>query len=261
MCARQAEQRRRLRWRRSRKSSATACWRLIAQAPAAGDLLLAQERSACQATKNQNDLYLPRVRISYVRAPFLHRTPFVYRAAQHIALLTAPFCRLGAQAAVVTPPPEWRAWAFGRVGPAQTSAAARRARPPQRGVLGSAGGGLPATSYGAILGMVRATDTERGSFEDVPSNTIHDYAVLAGARSRGDRLFIAGAAGIAQVDGGNTGITTSSNRHLAPAFDLSAHADYRVAGVALALSGVMGPASSRYAAISLGIEVGWLGFY
>jgi hypothetical protein len=47
---------------------------------------------------------------------------------------------------------------------------------------------------------------------------------------------------------------------LAPPFDPSANADYRVAGAALALSGVRGPRNTRYVAISLGIELRWVSF-
>jgi hypothetical protein len=171
----------------------------------------------------------------------------------NVARLAAPMCQLGAQAAVVAPSPQWRVWGFGSVGPARTWQLDTRGRP--NAVYASLAGGL-AASYGTILGIVRVTDSERFSFGDTFSNKIYDYAVLAGARSRGDRLFIAAAAGVANatLDRGS-----SSVELLAPAFDLSAHADYRVAGVALALSGVLGPASTRYVAISLGAEVGWLG--
>src|SRR4051812_19616623 len=113
-----------------------------------------------------------------------------------IALLTAPFCRVGAQAGAKTAPREWRAWAFGHAGPAWTSGIDSHGR--SNPVLVSVGGGV-AASYGAMFGMVRATDTERFSFEDSPGLGVQDYALLAGARSRGDRLFIAGTAGIAQT--------------------------------------------------------------
>jgi hypothetical protein len=41
---------------------------------------------------------------------------------------------------------------------------------------------------------------------------------------------------------------------------LSAHADYRVAGFSLALSGVLGPPPVRFVALSFGAELGWFGF-
>lgn len=41
--------------------------------------------------------------------------------------------------------------------------------------------------------MVRATDTERLSFNDSQAAGMRDFAVLAGARSRGDRLFVTGS--------------------------------------------------------------------
>lgn len=165
-------------------------------------------------------------------------------------------CRLGAQAGAVSPPPQWRGWGFARVGPAQTWRFDTHARPGA--VFGSFAAGVTA-SYGSMLGILRATDTECGCFLDSPPAPIHDYAVLAGVRSRGDRLFFAGAAGIAKADHAPSGILGPTNAHLAPTFDVSAHADYRVAGVALALSGVLGPASTRYVAISFGAEIGWFG--
>jgi hypothetical protein len=175
-----------------------------------------------------------------------------------IALLVAPLCRSGAQAAADASPAEWRGWAFLHLGPAQTSAIGARDR--DNAILASLSGGV-AGSYGAILGMFRATDTERLSFSSAPG--VQDYAVLAGARSRGDRLFVVGAAGIAQAMTTNTTGPTgapNSNRQFVPAFDLSAHADYRVAGLALTVSGVVGPKNIRYVAISLGAELGWFGF-
>jgi hypothetical protein len=175
-----------------------------------------------------------------------------------LALLAAPPSRIGAQAAA-TASTEWRGWSFVRVGPAQTSRVDLHGRADA--LLGSLGGGV-AASYGPILGMVRATDTEDWSFRDSRILGMRDYAVLAGARSRGDRLFVAGAAGIAQstAEGLNANGTSNFSRQLAPAFDLSAHADYRVGGLALTISGVLGRANARYVAVSLGAEVGWFGF-
>lgn len=168
----------------------------------------------------------------------------------------APVCRLGAQAGAVSPPAQWRGWAFVRIGPAQTWRFDTHARPGA--VFDSFGAGVTA-SYGSILGMVRATDNEGPCCRDNQPNPIHDYAVLAGARSRGDGVFFAAAAGIAKADDTPSGILGPTNAHLAPTFDVSAHADYRIAGVALALSGVLGPASTRYVAISFGAEIGWFG--
>src|SRR5579872_3834580 len=109
-----------------------------------------------------------------------------------MTLLTAPLCRIGAQAGSVASPAEWRGWAFVRVGPAQTW----RVDTHGHTVFDSFGAGV-AASYGDILGMVRATDSEHPCCTDSPPRPIHDYAVLAGVRSRRDRIFFAAAAGVA----------------------------------------------------------------
>lgn len=101
------------------------------------------------------------------------------------------------------------------------------------------------------------------SFSDTPTSGMHDYAVLAGARSPGDRLLITGAAGMAYATPDNVSNadgTLNSTSHFAPAFDLSAHAAYRVAGLGVSVSGVLGPSSIRYIAVSVGAELGWFGF-
>ena len=184
------------------------------------------------------------------------RTTTWHVASLTLVLTTAPVCRLVAQSAAVASPAEWRGWSFLRVGPAQTWHADTHTRP--NAVFDSFGAGI-AASYGGIVGMVRATDNESPCCTDNSPNPIHDYAVLAGARSRGDRLFVVAAAGIAVTDNADYYSTMHPSRQLAPAFDVSAHADYRVAGVALALSGALGPTSTRYVAISFGAELGWFG--
>jgi hypothetical protein len=171
------------------------------------------------------------------------------------ALVATPSSTTRAQGAspAATTPAQWRAWAFGRIGPSQTDK-------PDRPIFALLSGGV-AASHGAILGMIRASDNEDPSFRDSQTPGMQDYAVLAGARSRGDRLFIAGAAGVARSTPADvfsaTGTPLSSQ--LAPAFDISAHADYRVAGLALNLSGALGPPRTRYVALSLGAELGWFG--
>jgi hypothetical protein len=174
-----------------------------------------------------------------------------------LVLLTAPFREAGAQAAAGTAAPHCRAWAFGRLGPAKTSL-------PDFPIFGSLAGGV-AASYGAIVAMVRTTENEKTGFEDNNPPGEHDDAVLGGVRSRGDRLFVVGAAGLAQTVRTATAVASSfgagtSERRLAPAFDLSAHADYRVAGLSLTVSGVLGPPPVRYVALSFGAELGWFGW-
>lgn len=175
-----------------------------------------------------------------------------------LALLVMLHPSLSAQTAVVSPSGEWRAWVFGRVGAGRGGPFANTS-----GVLTSLAGGV-AGSYGSMLAMVRATDTEVWSFNDSGSNGVQDYGLLAGLRSRGDRLFVAGAVGIAQATpvGGTSGVgTLTPDRRLAPAFDVSAHADYVAAGIALTISGVLGPnAGTRYLAVSLEADLGWFGF-
>jgi len=168
-----------------------------------------------------------------------------------LALSSRSIC---AQAVGVPALSQFRAWAFGRLGPAQTTL-------PGSPIFASFGGGV-AASYGAIVGILRATDNEYSGFEDNPPPGEQDYAVLAGVRSPGDGLFVVGAAGLAQSvrsDIRDSFGALISQRRLAPAFDLSAHADYRVAGLSLTVSGVLGPPSVRYAALSLGAELGWFG--
>jgi hypothetical protein len=143
---------------------------------------------------------------------------------------------------------EWRAWAFGRVGAARTS----------RVAVGSIAGGI-AVSDGAILGMVRAADNQQLSFGDQPEPDVRDYALLAGVRSRGDRLFVVAAAGVARATWNDNSRVSNPSRHFASAFDVSAHADYRVAGLTLAVSGILGAAETRYVALTLGAELGRFG--
>lgn len=150
-------------------------------------------------------------------------------------------------------PPHWRGWAFGRLGRAQ--AALSDGFGSTAVTLITATGGV-AASYGPILAMVRASDTERFSFEDSSSPGIQDYAFLGGVRSRGNRLFVTGAFGLAQsTDPG----VFNAPKPVVAAFDFSAHAAYRIAGTALSISGLLGPRSTRYVAISLGLELGWFG--
>jgi hypothetical protein len=179
-------------------------------------------------------------------------------ASLGLALLVAPVGRIGAQSNTAAAD-QWRAWAFVRLGPAQTEHHDGRGG---NAVFVSLGGGV-AASYGSLFGMLRETDNESGTFSDNPPAGMLDYALLAGARTRGDRLFFAAAAGIGQAkpSDSSTGVATPSfTGQLVPAFDLSAHADYRVAGLSLTISGVLGPPSTRYVAISLGAELGWFGF-
>lgn len=173
-----------------------------------------------------------------------------------IALLAAPSRELVAQAGVTHPEPtSIRAWAFARLGGA--SGAPVGVATSGGGVLTSASAGV-AVSDGMLLGMVKLSD----SFQFMDGPEIRDWALLAGVRSRGDHVFIAGAAGIAQArpfENGDSGGGPVGSQEAALAYDLSAHADYRVAGVSFSISGVYGPAKRSYVAALLGLEAGWFG--
>jgi hypothetical protein len=186
--------------------------------------------------------------------PRAFRIPLASILCLFFPLLAAPYRRIDAQPAVAPSQTDWSAWAFGRLGPAKTSL-------PGSPIFGSFGGGV-VVSRGAIVGMFRVTDNENTVIEDNPPTGEHDYAVLAGVRSRGERLFVTGAAGLARsspTDLRNNFGELTPERKLAPAFDLSAHADYIVAGLSLAVSGVLGPPPARYVTVSLGAELGWFG--
>lgn len=174
-----------------------------------------------------------------------------------VALLIAPCRPIGAQITPAAAPAKWSAWAFGRVGPAQTWLGDTHGRRGEVLVSDAVGIGV---SYGPMLGMFRVSDTADLSFDDMPASGLHDDAVLAGVRSQGDRLFVAAAAGLGRATPTNPFGAANPDRRLVPAYDLSAHAVYHVVGLALTASGVLGPANTRYLAVSLGVELGWFGF-
>jgi hypothetical protein len=124
------------------------------------------------------------------------------------------------------------------------------------GVLTSLGGGI-AASRGMLLAMVRVTDSE----QLFAGPGVRDNALLVGARSQGNHLFFVGTAGVARAtafESGDSGTSTGPSQ-TALAYDVSAHTDFRVAGLALAASGVVGPAKTSYVALTLGVELGWFG--
>jgi hypothetical protein len=173
-----------------------------------------------------------------------------------LTLLSTPLMEMGGQTgATLAEPAAWRAWAFGRLGGA--SSAPVSVATSGGGVLTSLGGGV-AASYGTILGMVRVTDSE----QLFVGPGVRDNALLAGLRSRAGHLFVAGAVGIARAtafettDGSGTRTGTPQAGF---AYDVSAHAAFRVAGLALAISGVVGPQKTSYVAVTLGAELGWFG--
>jgi len=149
-----------------------------------------------------------------------------------------------------------RAWGFVRLGAAATDPVG--VATSGAGVLTSASAGI-AASDGVLLAVVKASD----SVQLMYGPEIRDWSFLAGVRSRGDRVFVAAAAGVArsrpfengdQTNGGPVG-----SRETALAYDLSAHWDYRVAGLSFSISGVAGPPKRNYVAALFGVEAGWFG--
>lgn len=172
-----------------------------------------------------------------------------------LTLLSAPIMTVGGQTGG-TPAEStaWQGWAFLRLGAA--SSVPWAVATAGHYALISAGGGV-AASHGMVLGMVRATDSE-----PIVGQGVRDDALLIGMRSRSDYLFVAGAVGIdratPRVTTDGAGNTTGSPQ-TAFAYDLSAHADYGIVGLALSVSGVVGPQRTSYGAVTLGAELGWFG--
>jgi hypothetical protein len=174
-----------------------------------------------------------------------------------VALLSTPARELTAQAGGRRPESQpIRAWGFVRLGGAATAPVA--VATSGAGVLTSASAGI-AASDGVLLAMVKASD----SFQLMYGSEIRDWACLAGVRSRGSHAFVAAAAGVARArpfengDEGNGGPVGSPQTALA--YDLSAHSDYRVAGVSFSISGVAAAPKRSYVAALLGVEAGWFG--
>ena len=187
------------------------------------------------------------------RRSFAMRGPIALVGA--LLLLGAPITnahgQTGAPPARSTP---WNAWAFVRLGGA--SGAPGAVATSGGGVLTSLGGGV-AASHGMLLGMIRVTDSQQ--LLDGPG--VRDDALLAGLRSPGRHAFIAGAIGVDRATAFETSDTGTSTRsaRTALAYDFTAHTDFRVGGLALAVAGVVGPPRTSYVALTLGAELGWFG--
>jgi hypothetical protein len=177
-------------------------------------------------------------------------------------LLSAPLTSARAQttappavADTTTEPKPLLAWAFLRLG-AGSLGPRIPARTPDDQVP-SLSAGL-AGSIGPFVGMARFTDSE-AIFE---GPGVEDQALLAGVRSGGHDLFVVGAAGLARakaVENFDNGSGTHGPSEAALAYDLSAHADFRIIGLGLAVSGVVGAERTTYIALTLGLELGWFG--
>jgi hypothetical protein len=171
------------------------------------------------------------------------------------AFLSAPVVKVcGQTGATRAESTAWQGWAFARLGGASSAPAA--VATSGGGVLTSLGGGI-AASHGMVLGMIRVTDSE----QLFAGPGVRDNALLIGLRSRGDHLFVVGAVGIDRATAFETGDagTSTGAPQTAFAYDLSAHADILAAGLALAVSGVVGPQRTSYVAVTLGAELGWFG--
>jgi hypothetical protein len=172
-----------------------------------------------------------------------------------LALLLVSMRVMKVHAQTAAPAPAWQGWAFVRLGGASSAPGA--VATSGGGVLTSLGAGI-AASRGMLLAMVRVT----GNVQLFVGPGVQDKTLLVGTRSRGDHLFVAGSVGVARAtafetsDGGGTSYGASQT---ALAYDVSAHTDFRVAGLALAASGVVGPAKTSYVALTLGVELGWFG--
>jgi hypothetical protein len=80
---------------------------------------------------------------------------------------------------------------------------------------------------------------------------IRDKALLAGVRTGGHRLFASGAIGYARAAPYDLDVL---------AYDATLHANAYVVGLALSLSGGIGPSRATYTAVTLGVEAGWFGW-
>ena len=177
-------------------------------------------------------------------------------SAVGLTLLSPPVMKVSGQAGATLPESTaWRAWAFGRLGGA--SGAPGAVATSGGGILTSLGGGV-AASHGIVVGMIRATDSE----QLFVGPGVRDNAVLIGLRSRANHLFVAGAVGVARATAFETtdgSGTSAGTPRTAFAYDVSTHADFQVVGLALAVSGVVGPRKTSYVAVTLGAELGWFG--
>jgi len=178
-------------------------------------------------------------------------------AALVLILSGTPLMPARGQAAVMTSAESraWLVWAFARLGGASSAPVA--VATSGGGVLTSVAGGIVA-SHGALLGMVRATDSEQ--FFVGPGE--RDNALLIGLRSLDHHFFATGAVGIARATAFQTsdgGGTSTGNRQTAFAYDVSGHGVFRAAGLALTIAGVVGPQKTSYVAVTLGAEIGWFG--
>ena len=114
-------------------------------------------------------------------------------------------------------------------------------------------------STGPLLFTYRSSDISPGDFGD----GVRDDALLAGLRTGGHRLFAAAALGYARAapyHECNCGDESSpAPRAGGLAYDLTLHANARVPGIALSMSGTAGGARVSYRVFTVALEFGWFG--
>jgi hypothetical protein len=115
-------------------------------------------------------------------------------------------------------------------------------------------------SVGPALIMARQSDF--GPFIGAGSG-VQERGLLLGARTGGRRLFATGALGYVRANPYHQS-DNNSNTDVQPSvgalgYDVTVHANAIVVGLALALSGNIGPSKSSYSAITLNVEAGWFG--
>jgi hypothetical protein len=114
-------------------------------------------------------------------------------------------------------------------------------------------------SVGPVMLCFRTTDV--GPFISA-GDGVRDNGLLGGVRSRGRRMFASAALGFANASHYHQ--SDQNGPELAPsagvlAYDVTAHANLLVLGAAVSFSGNLGPAPTRYSAVTVGLEVGWFG--
>jgi hypothetical protein len=115
-------------------------------------------------------------------------------------------------------------------------------------------------SVGSLLLMYRGSDV--GPFIGA-GDGVRDDAALLGVRAGGRRLFGSASLGYARAahyhacDGCGAPYVDSGVGVLA--YDVTGHANYIVPGIAVSLSGDLGPSRAAYSALTVGLELGWFG--
>lgn len=131
----------------------------------------------------------------------------------------------------------------------------------QGGSGGLAGVVRANVSVGPWLVTYRGSDV--GPFISAGSG-VRDAGILAGMRSGGHRLFGSAAIGYARANAYHQS-DNASYPDVAPsvgvlAYDATLHANAYVAGIALSMSGAVGPSHTTYSAFTVGVELGWFGW-